>query len=153
MALSVALTAGLQGRKHYSPFTYKKTEAQRGRGFSHGTYSMISPNPGFLHCPGPRCSCSVTPGPQFDQKLCGTSDRELLFHPFRKSWVLPAQEGSLHLTLQQPVGQQSFPVEVLSPDMSLQQWRLQTPWSRASIIKIDNLTLVLNETSIANERQ
>lgn len=32
-------------------------------------------------------------------------------------------------------------------------WRLQTPWSRASIIKIDNLTLVLNETSITNERR
>lgn len=107
----------------------------------------------FRYHPRLTCSCFATPGRRTGQNLPELSKREPQFPPFRKSWVLPAQEGFLRLTLQQPACQQSFPVEALSPDISLRQWRLQTPRSRASIIKIDNLTLVLNETLIANERR
>lgn len=145
--------AGLQGSKHYYPFTYKKTEAQKVKTILQ--CDILIGELKSLPCalPRPTCSRSVTPGLQAGQNLPGMWDRSPLFHPFRKPWVLPTQEGSLHLTLQQPAGQQSFGGQLLSPDISLQQWRLQTLGSRASIVKIDNLTWVLNETSIASQRQ
>lgn len=80
-ALSVPLAASLQDKKHYSPYTYRKTEAQRGRDFSKGTYSLVNQNLGFLTALDLHAAAASHLGPNLIRSYLGLQESSLSFTP------------------------------------------------------------------------